>query len=293
MRVGIAGTGRMGTAIGARLIECGHTLAVWNRTAEKTRALAARGAAVASTPAALARGSEVVLSLLTDAAAVKQVYQGPEGLLADEVSGKLFVEMSTVGSATPRALGEAAAAKGADLVECPVSGSIVPAREGRLLGFAGGDERAVARARPLLEQLCRRLEHVGGLGAGAAMKLAINLPLMVYWQALAEALSLVRPLQLEPERVMSLFAESSGGPNVLKTRGPLIAAALRGEPAAEVSFDVDLMCKDVRTMIEEARALGRELPVAARVLEVYQRAAREGWGSEDCTQFIARWVARG
>src|SRR5438034_622573 len=105
--------------------------------------------------------------------------------------------------------------------------TVGPAREGKLFGFVGGDEGDVARAKPLLDQLCRRVEHVGPIGAGASMKLAINLPLLVYYQALGEALSLCRPLGLDPARLMDIFADPSGGPNKLKLRWPLTAAALQ------------------------------------------------------------------
>jgi len=283
----------MGTAIGIRLLGVGHDLCVWNRTPAKTKALAERGASVAATPAEVARQCEAVITVLTDAAAVEAVYRGRDGLLSAEATGKLFIEMSTVRSETPRALGPAVAAKGAALVECPVGGTVGPAREGKLLGFAGGADPDVARARPILEQLCRRLEHVGPLGAGAKMKLAINLPLMVYWQALSEGLTLARPLGLDPERLISIFADSSGGPNVLKVRGGTIAAALKGNPPAEISFDVNLIRKDLRTMLDEARGEGRALPVAAKTLQVLDAAAREGLGSKDCSALMPHWVEHG
>src|SRR5690606_38666648 len=115
--------------------------------------------------------------------AIAALYEDAQGLLAGDDAGKLFVEMSTVRPRVKTALAEAAARRGASLVDCPVGGTVGPAREGRLIGFAGGAAADVARARPVLEALCRRVEHVGPVGAGARMKLAINLPLMVYWQA--------------------------------------------------------------------------------------------------------------
>ncbi|HXF66714.1 MAG TPA: NAD(P)-dependent oxidoreductase [Burkholderiales bacterium] len=292
MKIGIAGTGKMGAAIAARLAALGHEVRVWNRTLEKARALAAAGATVTTTPAALAASSEAVLSILTDAEAIRAVYHGPQGLLCGEVSGKLFIEMSTVRPEVQVALASAVRAKGAAPVECPVGGTVGPAREGKLIGFAGGEEADVARARPILEQLCRRVEHVGPVGAGARMKLAINLPLMVYWQALGEALALCAPLGLDPARLMDIFADTSGGTNALRVRGGVIAGVLRGERPAAVTFDVDSARKDLRSMIEEARALGAELPVASRALECYDAAAREGLGPEDTAMVVARWARR-
>jgi 3-hydroxyisobutyrate dehydrogenase len=291
MRIGIAGTGRMGTAIALRLLDCGHQISVWNRTAVKTDALARAGAAVAETPAQLAAASEIVISMLSDADAVRAIYLGDEGLLRGEVAGRLFVEMSTVRPEIKVLLANAVHAKGADMVDCPVGGTIGPAREGRLLGFAGGSAPAMARAAPLLHQLCRRVEHVGAVGAGASMKLAINLPLLVYWQALGEALVLCDSLNLDPARLIDIFADTSGGPNLLKGRGGAIAAALAGGDPGQVTFDVDSIRKDLRTMIDEAHALGATLPLAERALECFDQAARSGLGGADGVLLPARWVS--
>jgi len=293
MKIGIAGTGRMGAAIATRLLGLGHEVSVWNRSAAKTRPLADAGARAADTPQRLARESEAVVTILTDDAAIEGVYGGKEGLLAADVAGKLFVEMSTVRPDTERALAARVRARGAALVECPVGGTVGPAKEGRLFGFVGGELADVARARPLLEQLCRRVEHVGPVGAGAAMKLAINLPLMVYWQALGEALSLIRPLALDPARVIDILGDTSGAPNVLKARGATIAAALAGTPPGAVTFDVDSMRKDLRSMLDEAQAAGRALPVAERALECFDRASREGLGAADCSMVPVHWALSG
>jgi 3-hydroxyisobutyrate dehydrogenase len=290
MKVGIAGTGRMGEAIGVRLMGRGHELTVWNRTPEKTKGLAAAGAAVAASPTALADAVEVIITIVTDDKAIDALYHGEQGLLSGNVAGKLFLEMSTVRPEVEIALGAKVKQKRAALVECPVSGTTGPAREGRLLGFAGGADADVARARPLLEQMCRRVEHVGPVGAGSRLKLAINLPLFVYWQALGEALLLCRPLGLDPERLLSIFADSSGGANVLKVRSGMIAAQLTGMDPGPVNFAVDLVCKDLRTMIAEAKALGATLPAAETVLKCFKDAARSGLGAKDQTALPANWA---
>src|ERR1700758_1142784 len=212
MKLGVAGIGKMGAAIAARLIEVGHDLMAWNRTPEKARAVA--GAKIAANPAELAENSEVVITILTDAAALYAVYNGPSGLLHGKVAGKLFIDMSTVLPAAEIALARAVRAKGAAFVECPVGGSTGPARQGKLIGLMGAEQADAARARPILEQLCRRLEHCGPVGSRALLKFTINLPLMVYWQALGEALALARSLPVDPARLMDLLSETSGGPNV-------------------------------------------------------------------------------
>jgi 3-hydroxyisobutyrate dehydrogenase len=179
MRIGVAGLGRMGSAIAARLMEVGHQVTVWNRSAEKIEPLARAGAKVASSPAELVGQVETILTILTDRSAIAAVYEGPSGLLAGDADDKLFVEMSTVQPETEVALAEKVRAKGAIFVECPVGGTVGPARDGKLLGVAGGTAEDFARARPLLVQMCRRVEHVGPVGAGSSMKLALNLPLLI------------------------------------------------------------------------------------------------------------------
>jgi 3-hydroxyisobutyrate dehydrogenase len=277
MKIGIAGTGRMGAAIAGRLAGAGHDVAVWNRTAAKARPL---GFPVCSYPSELAERSEALVSMLADGAAVKQVYNA---LLAGEVRGKLFIDMSTVRPAVSQEIFSRVKDKGAAFVECPVGGSVGPAKEGRLFGFAAGEAQDVERARPLLEQLCRRIEHVGLAGSGASMKLAINLPLLVYYQALGEALSLIQGLNLDPERLMNILSDTSGAPAMLKNRGSQIAAVLAGREPPAVSVDVDTIRKDLREMLDEARSLGIALPVASAALERYDEASRAGLGAKDCT----------
>jgi 3-hydroxyisobutyrate dehydrogenase len=285
MKIGVAGTGRMGAAIAGRLLGLGHELTVWNRTPEKARALEAAGAGVAAIPRELASRVEIVITILTDAAAIDAAYHGAEGLLAGDVRGKLFIEMSTVRPETPVALLAAVRDRGAAMIDCPVGGSVGPAKDGKLFGFVGGEASDVARAKPVLDQVCRRVEHVGPVGAGARMKLAINLPLLVYWQALGEALSLCAPLGIEPARLMDILADTSGGPNMLKARGPAIAATLQGKETAPVTVDIGTMRKDLRTMIDEAASMGRTLPLTACTLERFDEAVRDGWGERDVTMF--------
>ncbi len=292
MKIGIAGTGRMGAAMTLRLMDVGHELTVWNRTPEKTKSLAAAGAKVAATPAALTGAVELIITMLTDDKAIEAMYHGPQGLLAGDAKGRLFVEMSTVRPEVEIALSARVKQKGGALVDCPVGGTVGPARDGKLFGFVGGSDADVARAKPVLDQLTRRLEHVGPVGAGARMKLAINLPLMVYWQAFSEALALCAPLKLDPDRLISIFSETSGGPNVLKARGPAVAAGLRGQDSGPVTFDVNLICKDLSVMIAEGKSLGIDLPVSQRALACFEEAAQEGMGPRDGALLPARFVKR-
>jgi 3-hydroxyisobutyrate dehydrogenase len=292
MRIGVAGLGRMGTAIAERLKETGHDLVVWNRSAEKAKPLAEAGAEVARSPAELASRAEAILTILTDANAIETVYRGPSGILSAELGGKLVIEMSTVQPETETKLAGEVRAKGAAFVECPVGGTVGPARAGKLIGLAGGEEADVTRARPILEQLCRRLDHVGPVGAGASMKLAINLPLIVFYQAMGEAYALTKHLGKDTAWLMDLFADTSGGPNILKVRGPAIAKALAGQDPGPPAFDVDSIRKDLRTMLAEAKAQGFDLPLVSRTLSVFDEASEKGWGKRDGSSLPAYWTQR-
>jgi len=263
---------------------------VWNRTVEKTAQLAAAGAKVAATPSRLASASDTVITILTDAAAIDSNYHAKDGLLSGSASGKLFIEMSTVRPETERALAARIRAKGGAMIECPVGGTVGPAKEGKLFGFVGGEAADVVRARPLLEQMCRRIEHVGPIGAGASMKLAINLPLLVFWQAFGEALALVRPLGLDAGRLVDIFSDTSGATTALRNRAPALAAAIQGKEVGPITVDIDAMRKDLRTMVEEAKALGTELPVTSRALECYDQASGAGLGKGDITAIPVRWM---
>lgn len=288
MKIGIAGTGRMGAAIATRLLSSGHEVIVWNRTQHKLKPLLDAGAKPAESPAALASQAEVVITILTDAVAIDAVYHGSDGLLSAEAGGKLFIEMSTVRPETEQALEKRVKERGAAFVECPVGGTTGPAREGKLFGLVGGADADVTRARPVLEKLCRRLEHVGPIGAGATMKLAINLPLVVYWQAFGEALTVCRELGVDPQRLADMFGDSSGGTNALKSRAGPVAQALGGQQVPG-TYDVDSMRKDMRTMLEHARAHGAKLPVTEAALACYDEGAKAGIGALDGANQSAYW----
>jgi len=292
MKIGIVGTGRMGTAIARRMLEAGYEVRVWNRTAENARDALQAGARWSPTLAELVEDSEVVITLVLDNAAVERVYIGKNGLLTGPVEGRLFIDMSTVSPETHGQIAPALASRRAGFIECPVSGSIPTARSGALVGFAGGEARAFARAQPLLARLCRRVERVGPLGAGARMKLAANLLLTVFWQALGESLLLADVSPTDAARAVDLLADSNIGAAILRARAPQIVAAMNGDAPGAAAFDVDTMRKDLRYMAQEAAAHGSSLPLASRTLECFDRASREGGGGVEGAAYPAYWITR-
>jgi 3-hydroxyisobutyrate dehydrogenase len=293
MKIGVAGLGKMGAAIASRLIEVGHRITVWNRSADKTEPLVKEGAVASATPAQLSAQSEAIITILTDATAIDAVFHGANGLLSGDVKNKLFIEMSTVQPQTEIALAEKVRNKGAAFVECPVGGTTGPARQGKLIGLAGATKQDFERAKPILDQLCRRLEHCGDVGAGASMKLTINLPLMIYWQALGEALAISRHLGFDHARMMDLLADTSGGTNAIKNRGPALAKMLGGDLSGAVTFNLDDGRKDLRTMLAEAKSRGVELPLIERTLACFDEASKAGWGQRDGSSQAVYWSQRG
>jgi 3-hydroxyisobutyrate dehydrogenase len=293
MQIGVAGLGAMGSAIAARLMEVGHQVTVWNRTAAKCKPLADAGAKVVDSPAAVAAASEAVITILTDGAAIEAVYHGPSGLLSGDVKGKLFIEMSTVPPGVETTLAPKVRGKGAVFVECPVGGSTAPARQGKLLGLMGAEPADAARAKPILDQLCRKVEHCGVVGAGSSMKLAINLPLMIGWQAYAEAFSLVGDLGWEPKRLVDLFTESNGANNGFKLRADMIVAMMEDRDPGPTTFSIANAVKDLKTMIATGAAKGADMPAAKAALAALEESNDKGLGPRDASRQTVYWSSRG
>jgi len=289
MKIGVCGTGRMGSSIAQRLMSVGHEIGVWNRNSAKTKSLTDAGAKLFASPAALADGCEVVVVMLLNDAATEVVYRGPNGILRSKLAGKLVIDMSTIRPDTMKSNGASVLAQGAAFVECPVGGSTGPAKEGKLFGLVGGTKSEVTRAMPLLEQMCRRIEYVGELGSGSMMKLAVNLPLLVYWQALGEALAICRPLNLAADRLIDILSDTAGTPTAMKGRGAIIAKVLGGAPLGETAFGLNAARKDLATAVQFGASIHVELPVTASALACYEEAEAAGLGDADATAISTRW----
>lgn len=292
MKIGVCGTGRMGSSIAQRLMSVGHDVGVWNRSSAKTKPLTDAGAKLFASPAELVEGCDAVIVMLLNDAATEAVYRGPNGILKSKLAGTLVIDMSTVRPDTMTSIGASVTQQGAAFVEAPVGGSTAPAKEGKLLGLVGGAKADVARAMPVLEQLCRRIEHVGELGAGATLKLAVNLPLLVYWQALGEALTICKPLGLPADRLIDILSDTAGTPTAMKGRGAAIARVLGGAPMGETAFGLSAAKKDLATAVQFAASIHAELPVAATALACFEEAEAAGLGDADATAISVRWTQR-
>lgn len=286
MQIGFIGLGRMGQAMVPRLLQANYAVSVWNRTPARAEPLLALGASLAASPAALARQSDLILSIVTDDAAVEALFTAPDGLLAGDVTGRLFIEMSTIRPDTIRRVAEQVAQRGAALIDSPVSGTVVPAREGRLMALVGGVAADVERAQPVLEVLCRRVAHLGPVGSGAMMKLALNMPMAVYWQALAESLAMGTRAGLDLAQMLELIADSPASIGALPMKIPQIL-----QPDDDVSFNVTGVRKDLIAMTTTGQSLGVPTPSAAAALASFAAATASGWGERDLADYIPFYLA--
>jgi 3-hydroxyisobutyrate dehydrogenase-like beta-hydroxyacid dehydrogenase len=275
-RIGFVGLGRMGQAMAFRLLAAGFPLTVHNRTPAKAEPLLSQGAAWAGTPADLVAGSDIVLTILTDDRAVEQVYTGERGLLSGECGGKLFVEMSTIRTPTIHALGPQAQARGAHLLDAPVSGTLEPAREGQLLAMIGGEAADLERARPVLEVLCRRIVHMGPSGSGTTMKLVLNLPMAIFWAGLAEAIAMGSQFGLDTAQMLDVYLDSPVALPALRMKAPLMLGAPH-----EVAFDVTGVRKDLLAMVATGQDAGVPMPTSSAALTLFAAATAAGHGERD------------
>jgi len=273
----------MGSVMAPLFIEAGHQLTVFNRNKDKTEALREQGAMIASNPAEASQASEYVFTMLSDDAAVESVFLSEQGLLSIDVKDKLFIDMSTLKPNTVKMLAKKVSDASAYFIDAPVSGTVAPAAKGQLMFFCGGASEQIERARPLLDILSRRIIHAGDIGSGSLLKLVVNLPLAIYWQALAEAVSLGSSGDLSDEIMLDAIADSSAALAVLKMKIPVML----GEDLP-VAFDMNSMVKDLKSILVTADESGLRLPTTTSALNVYIKAIEEGgMGQDDAVKVLS------
>lgn len=285
MHIGFVGLGRMGQAMVPRLLNAGFAVTVWNRTPEKAQSLLEQGATMAESLAALSASCDIVLTILTDDAAVQDVYNTSSGLLSGTVAGKLFVEMSTIRPDTIRTIAELAAMRGAGLLDSPVSGTVGPAREGQLIALVGGSPADLERARPALKVLCRRIAFLGPSGSGTTMKLVLNMPMAVYWQALSESLAMGVQHGLDLNQMLDLIVDSPASIGALRAKVPVIL----GNPE-EVAFQVTGVRKDLLAMVATGQLSGVPMPAGSAALLSFASATAAGWGDHDLAEIVRYYL---
>jgi len=276
--VGMLGLGRMGSSMVRALAASGHDLVLWNRTTAVAEQLAKEvGGRVVVRPADVAAAADIAISMLADGRAVAAVYGGPDGLIAGARPGTVLVDCSTVPPAVIQGHEAAIRATGAGVLDAPVSGSVALAERGALTLMVGGTDTDLALARPALEALGSTIFHLGPLGTGAAMKLAVNTVIFGLNEAIAEALVLAEAAGIDRAAAYDVLAASAvGAPFVGYKR----AAFLEPE-TTPVAFALDLAAKDLRLIADLGADVGVPLPQARTNLQVIELASAAGGGARD------------
>jgi 3-hydroxyisobutyrate dehydrogenase-like beta-hydroxyacid dehydrogenase len=278
--VGFAGIGRMGQAMARCVLTAGFPLVVWNRTTDRCRSLAAAGARVVAEPAALAV-ADVVVTMVSDGEAARAVLVDQE-LLEALRPGSVVLEMSTIGPTAATELAAEAIAHGVQLLDAPVSGSVVVAEQAGLFAMVGGDPGAYARATPVLDAMTKGHMLLGPSGAGAAMKLAVNAMIAVTNESIAETLVLAERCGVTRERAYDVLASGAlASPFVLYKRAAFLQPD--SEPAA---FTAALMQKDAALVHELAARLGVRMPAAEAAGVVLEEALGKGLGDADMASVL-------
>lgn len=276
--VAVLGSGRMGSAMAVRLHGQGFPLVLYNRTRSKAEQVASRtGAQIAETPRRAAEKATVVISSLADDGAVRSVFGDPEGAAGGLQAGAVVLEMSTIDPGTVHAIRPLIEEAGAALVDAPVSGSVSLVERGELTIIVGGDEDQLAPARPVLEALATRILHVGDLGSGATMKLAVNALVHAINMALSEALVLAEKAGVERATAYEVFASgAAAAPFVLYKR-----AAFEHPDEAPVAFSLELVAKDLDLILGLAEQVGARMNQAAINRRLAGQAIEAGLGDRD------------
>lgn len=280
--IGLIGLGKMGAAIAARLREQGERVIAWDRDAARVRAAAEQGAGAADGPRAVAEGAEIVLSIITEDTGARALWEGKNGFLQADIAGRLFIEMSTLQPMTARSLAAQAAARGAAFIDSPLLGSIPTVRLGNLVALVGGAEADVARARAVLGHLTARIEHVGPVGAGAAMKLVVNNMMGCYLQVLAESLLLGESQGLPLARMIEVIGASIMATPWFQAKKPVL---LGGKD--DVTLDIRTLRKDILSVVATAALGGVPVPAAAVAASSMSAAVQAGEGGKDIAELVA------
>jgi 3-hydroxyisobutyrate dehydrogenase-like beta-hydroxyacid dehydrogenase len=263
-KVGYVGLGAMGGRMAARLLAAGHDVTGYNRTRSKAAWLAERGVRLADTPRAVCEQCDFIFCMVTDSRALQEVAGGPDGMLAGLAAGKVLIDMSTVSPSVSRDLSHQVRATGADMIDAPVSGSIVTLEQGKLSVMVGGRPETFERVKGLLGDVGPKVTYVGPNGRAVSMKIATNLSLAVQMLAFSEGVLLAEKSGIPRDVAVDVLTHSVIASPMVQYRGPMVLA-----PPDEAWFSVTMMLKDLSLAQEMGRELGVPLPttdVASKVL---------------------------
>ena len=275
-QLGFVGLGVMGGNMVARLLEQGHSVTGYNRTRSKAQWLIDKGMKFADSPKAVAAAADVTFSMVTNGAALAAVTDGPDGILAGLSPGKFLVDMSTVSPEISRGLAAKVREKGAEMIDAPVSGSVITLQQGRLSVMVGGREETFERLKALLYDIGPKVTHVGDNGVALSMKIAVNLQLAVQMMAFCEGLLLAEKSGIAREVAVDVMIHSAIASPMIVYRGPFVL-----QQPEEAWFDCNMMQKDMLLAMELGRKLNVPVPTTAISNEFLTAARGMGWEKKD------------
>jgi 3-hydroxyisobutyrate dehydrogenase-like beta-hydroxyacid dehydrogenase len=274
--LGYIGLGAMGGRMAARLLDKGHTVTGYNRTRSKAQWLIDRGMKWGDTPRNVAEAADVIFVMVTDSKALDGVANGPDGFIAGLGKGKVLVDSSTLSPAMSREIAEKVRAKGADMVDAPVSGSVTTLESGKLSVMVGGRKATFDRIKPVLDDIGPKVTHVGDNGLALAIKIAHNLSLAVQMLAFSEGVLLAEKSGISREVAVDVLTHSVIGSPMVQYRGPFVL-----QLPDESWFDVNMMQKDLLLALEMGRRLDVPLPTTAITNEFLTAARGMGLAKYD------------
>lgn len=272
MKIGWIGLGKMGSPMSQRLIKAGHAVTVFNRTKAKAAQFIQQGIATVSSPAELTDQTDVVFLMVSDDAAIREIFTGKDGLLSETVKGKVFVNMSTVSPTVSKEMYALCKEKGADYIDAPVSGSVKPAEDGTLVVIVGGDENVYEKVKPLLNELGRLSVYVGSCGMGNATKLAVNTFLGIITQGLAEVTLFAQQQGIAKSDLLAIITNSAMASPFVKMKADAIL-----QDNFHAAFALKHLAKDLRLAKDE----GLDTPLGNTVYHSYQNAELKNLADED------------
>lgn len=285
-RIGFIGLGLMGSGMSMNLLKAGFPLTVWNRTASKMKPLTDAGAEGAGSPREVAEASEVVISIVTDSPDVEEVILGPDGAIHGAKAGTVVIDMSTISPSVTRQIAEELGGKGVEMLDAPVSGGAIGAREGTLSIMVGGDEAVFEECLPVFEAMGRTITHVGGNGMGQTVKLVNQILVGTTMLGVAEALMFAKKSGVDLEKCHQAVSGGAAGSWQLTNNG---ARLLRGDH--EPGFKVKDYLKDLRLIMEAAAEMKMPLVETSVVHQMFRSLEAEGL-TQKGTQAVIRAVER-
>ena len=274
--LGYIGLGVMGGQMAERLMNHGHTVTGYNRTRAKAQWLIDKGMKFADTPRGVAEAADVIFSMVTNSSALEHVAHGPDGIVAGISAGKVLIDMSTVSPGVSKSLAARIREKGADMVDAPVSGSVITLQQGKLSVMVGGTTETFERVKPLLLDVGPKVTHVGDNGLALVMKIATNLSLAVQMLAFSEGVLLAEKSGIPREVAVDVITHSAVASPMVQYRGPMVL-----NMPEEAWFNVNMMQKDMLLALELGRHVDVPLPTTAAANEMLTAARAMGLAERD------------